>query len=221
MNNIPIDGAGESLSFGNQESSLNGAARYLQLGSFNLTDVRVHVVHFIRTSFADDMILLGLVGSNPACQDSFWCTIFYVLSYLTRLTPSIRVLCLLKPWKVTHVVHVNRRMSVYLVPLTSSVVSDVLFRGASAISDDNRMLAFTNLADGVEIFSIPGLVHVSTIPQETRPSQNVVLGIAFFGDNHIVVGGPGGARIYSITGDHQRWFLQGPKLGKLRPSQQP
>ena len=110
---------------------------------------------------------------------------------------------------------------VYLISSTSIVVSDVLFRGASAISDDNRMMAFTNLADGVEIFSIPGLVHVSSIPQEACPSQNVVLGVAFFGDHHIVVGGPGGAHIYSVTGDLQRWFLQGPKSGQLCSSQQP
>ena len=112
MNSLSIDDAGEAKGFGNQANSFNGGVRYLQLDSFNLTDMRVHVVHFIPTPSTDDMVLLGLVGSNPACQDSLWCILFCFLSYSRRLTPFIRALYSLKPWKVIHVVQVNRRMSV-------------------------------------------------------------------------------------------------------------
>ena len=43
--------------------------------------------------------------------------------------------------------------------------------------------------DGIDVFTLPHLVHLGTIEQKLHPSSNFIMGIAFVGDNHLVSGG--------------------------------
>jgi len=91
--------------------------------------------------------------------------------------------------------------------------SDVLFcygSGKSAVSPSRQYLAFTNLCDGVEILTLPGLVHLGTIQQNIPTVGNIVLGIQFLDDQHIIVGDQGGIRVYELLTLNLAAKLMGP-----------
>ncbi|KDR77035.1 hypothetical protein GALMADRAFT_210197 [Galerina marginata CBS 339.88] len=76
---------------------------------------------------------------------------------------SLLALYQVRPWKLVRASAIDRRV------------------GLAAISTDHRTYAFTNLLNGIEIFSLPGLEHCGTILQNIRAETNVTLGVAFEG----------------------------------------
>ncbi|KDR65280.1 hypothetical protein GALMADRAFT_232961 [Galerina marginata CBS 339.88] len=94
---------------------------------------------------------------------------------------SILAVYSFKPWRLIRSVTINRRI------------------GLAAISEDSHTFAFTNLFDGIEIFSLPRLIHCGSIPQNIRQQSNVTLGIFFVGNDHVVAGESGGIGMYHTT----------------------
>lgn len=86
---------------------------------------------------------------------------------------------------------------------------DFLWSGSAAVSKDCRIYAFTNLLNGIEIFSLPGLKHCGTIAQAIQAEFNVTLGIAFNGVDHLVVGEYGGVCMYEVSTRTLLYRLQG------------
>jgi len=73
-----------------------------------------------------------------------------------------------------------------------------VFRGSLSVSPTGENFAFTNLVDGINIFSLPTLSQIGTIPEKLKPSQNFLVGLEFLDDKHVVAGGHGNVRLYNI-----------------------
>jgi len=104
-----------------------------------------------------------------------------------------RVLLNLRPFsKLQKAVEINRRVYVFLLQVTlmQDFKIDVVGpRGCLVVNPSLKNVAITNLMDGVDVFTLPNLVHLGTIKQDLHPSSNVILGIAFIGHNYLVSGG--------------------------------
>jgi hypothetical protein len=64
--------------------------------------------------------------------------------------------------------------------------------GLSALSEDRNSYAFTNLLDGIDLYSSTSLIHRNSIPQHVDPRNNLALGLVMVADTYIVVGSSGG-----------------------------
>jgi hypothetical protein len=69
---------------------------------------------------------------------------------------------------------------------------NMLSSGVSALSDDRNVYAFTNLLDGIELFSSATLTHKCSIPQPLDHRYNIALGVRMVANTYLVVGGHGG-----------------------------
>jgi hypothetical protein len=64
--------------------------------------------------------------------------------------------------------------------------------GLSALSSNRRTYAFTNLLDGIELYSATTLEHQLSIAQAVDPCNNVALGLNLIANTLIVSGGSDG-----------------------------
>jgi hypothetical protein len=60
------------------------------------------------------------------------------------------------------------------------------------LTEDRRTYAFTNLADGINTFSLGPLIHEGLIAQSIDPCNNTAIGVATVANEYIVVGSSGG-----------------------------
>ena len=71
-----------------------------------------------------------------------------------------------------------------------------MHRGASALRNSAKYFAITNLADGIDIFSLPSLDYYGFIAQNIIANNNETISLKFINDDFIAVGGMGGIQIY-------------------------
>lgn len=71
-------------------------------------------------------------------------------------------------------------------------------RGASAISTNAKYFAITNLADGINVFTLPDLDAYGSIAQDIAAKDNEAVSLKFIDDHLIVVGGTGGMSVYDV-----------------------
>lgn len=79
-----------------------------------------------------------------------------------------------------------------------AAITDITFRGCLSVNPAGERLAFTNLVDGINIFSLPTLSQVGVIMEKLNPSRNFLVGVVFLDNNHIVAGGQENVRLYNI-----------------------
>ena len=58
-------------------------------------------------------------------------------------------------------------------------------------------LAFTNLVDGINVFSLPALSPVGAIIEKLEPDQNFLTDLTFLDDKHVVSGGCRNVKLYN------------------------
>lgn len=80
----------------------------------------------------------------------------------------------------------------------------IRFRGCSAVSPDQKVLAVTNLYDGIDWYSLDSNHFMDTSFQHTTPhaiSENVILPVVFIHNGSAVLSGTstGCARITSVN----------------------
>lgn len=72
--------------------------------------------------------------------------------------------------------------------------------------------------DGIDIFTLPNLMHLGTIKHTLYPSSNVVLGITFIGNSYIISGGCGQIWISEAESLRVLAGLQGQETSKYSPA---
>jgi hypothetical protein len=71
----------------------------------------------------------------------------------------------------------------------SASSNDEYNSGLSVLSDDWSTYAFTNLLDGIELYSATTLAHQDSIAQPVDPSNNLALGLVIVPNAYVIVGG--------------------------------
>jgi hypothetical protein len=120
-------------------------------------------------------------------------------------------------WYLTRAVDINRRMWVCFPSICTRRLTQHFNSGLSALSSDRSIYAFTNLLDGIELYSSTTLAHRYSIAQAVDPHNNLALGVVITGNRYVFAGCSGG-RIWMYDQDTGKTIarLQNPNsLGEL------
>ena len=81
-------------------------------------------------------------------------------------------------------------------------VNLMICSGFSILSDDRNTYAFTNLLDGIDLYSPAAtLTYQRSIAQEIDQHNNLALGLIIVGNEYIISGGSGSIWMYKKTGN--------------------
>jgi hypothetical protein len=81
---------------------------------------------------------------------------------------------------------------VSIFPINCTQCLTTLNSGLSALSSDRKIYAFTNLLDGIELYSPTTLTHRCSIAQAVDPHNNIALGVVIVGNRYVFSGCSGG-----------------------------
>ena len=77
-------------------------------------------------------------------------------------------------------------------------LSNLSIRGTITVSATAQKFAFTNLLDGICVFSIRTLSSLGTISQRPKCGQNIALGLEFIDDHHLISGDHRKINLYEV-----------------------